>query len=427
MRQGRPLPDQVPFAPPAAVEVTAFAALSAAGVRWCRLRAAAEEPGDDVDLLVHPEDVAAAARALTAAGLRELYRWAPGGHRFFLAFDPAELRWVKLDVVDRVSFGRYGQFRGVPTEPVLRRRTAGPVPEPAPQDRFWLLLAHELLDRTPPPRRQRAELLAGLAPEPAQLDGPVAATVVGHAGPTWAGAAVEAARRRDHAALGRLGTELAAAWRRRGNRVDTYSLGQRIRWRWERTRPGTSRGLVVAVVGADGAGKTTLVRALDARLPVPTSVVPLSYRPWNGWLGRVPGRVAGPKLRSAVSGAARAAAARGRGEVVLLDRYDHPVAAAGPPLRAVDRLAGRVASLVPPDAVIALRAPAAELLARKGEHDTDILTRRQEAFVGYARTQPRHRVIDTDRRLDGVVADALAAVWDWYVGAPGPAAPRRRR
>jgi hypothetical protein len=112
-----------------------LAALDAGGVRWCLLRS-----GTDLDVLVHPDDIGLVRAALT--GFDEQRPWGRRPHRFFVSGD------TKLDVVTELAFGRRHELRTDAADEVLARRVrVGGVPLPAPADRFWALLLHELLDR----------------------------------------------------------------------------------------------------------------------------------------------------------------------------------------------------------------------------------------------------------------------------------------
>lgn len=79
-------------------------ALGVAGVRWAVLRGEVGAPDDgDLDLLVHPDDVAAFARVARASGFPHLPAWGHAHHRFHLGRGRGG--WWRLDVVDRFRFG----------------------------------------------------------------------------------------------------------------------------------------------------------------------------------------------------------------------------------------------------------------------------------------------------------------------------------
>lgn len=157
--------------PPAGVHplvAAAFAELDAADVRWALLRGSDElaDPVGDVDVLVHPDDLGRVDAALARAGLRRMGVVGHGSHRFYLRWDAATRRWLVLDVVSRVDFGRCQEFRSPLAEGYLERRRRTPAGwRLADEDEHWFLLLHLLLDkrRLAPARRPAARIAAGAA------------------------------------------------------------------------------------------------------------------------------------------------------------------------------------------------------------------------------------------------------------------------
>jgi thymidylate kinase len=213
--------------------------------------------------------------------------------------------------------------------------------------------------------------------------------------------------------------------------------------------PIRRRGPVLAILGPDGAGKGSVIAALEQQFPMPVTTVYLglgasgaTYRPARarpgsrsrGWAAVALGairrglrraaaalpdivRVSQSRLRQTLKLAGRLLPAyvqAWRGDLVLCDRHPLEHLALAPPLpRAVaafERLF--LGHIVPwPDAVVILDAPAAVLFARKREHPLERLEewrrRYREALL------PRGaRVVSTDRPLDESVTEVAAIAWE---------------
>lgn len=139
-----------------------FAALDAAGVRWCLLRGEGQlaAPEGDVDLLVDADDLDAAEDvffALDGIALpRDLHPW----HRFYLLRDASERRRLKLDVVTALVYSRALRLRSGLESACLARRSRGAVRRLDATDEFWTLVLHCALDKGAVNARRAAELEA---------------------------------------------------------------------------------------------------------------------------------------------------------------------------------------------------------------------------------------------------------------------------
>jgi thymidylate kinase len=395
----------------------AFRALDAAGVPWCLLRGRDELATEaDVDLLVSGAQRPAAEEALRGAGFLRLPSWGYGTHVFFLRRDDVRDRWVKLDVVSELSFGPAFSLRTDAEDACLaRRRSDDGVWVLAPEDAFWALLLHRLLDKRSIDQRSAARLRT-LLPH-AGGDGPLARAVAAVAPAAWPPERfVEAVGSGDLAALERDGgPALARSWSR------TERGGVRRRRGAERKARATARlatawrrpGLGVAVLGPDGAGKSTLVDGLRRSFPLPVRSIYLAPFPpgtpnrppviglglrllrlWRGWLG------------------GRAHVARGR--LVLFDRY--PLDARVAPRRSLGP-AGRlrrwiVGHAVPgPELVLVLDVPGPIVHARKGELDPVTLESERRQYHDLAARLPNVAVLDGTRDPDRVRREAIGIVW----------------
>jgi hypothetical protein len=140
----------------------ALEALERANVHWCLLRGESDlaSPEGDVDLLVARSDMPRLRHALALLGYLPLRAWGRGPHRFFVAYDEASARQVKLDVVTQLAYGRYQELRtGAAAGCLARRRYVGALALLSPDDAFWALLLHCILDREAFSAAHRVRLL----------------------------------------------------------------------------------------------------------------------------------------------------------------------------------------------------------------------------------------------------------------------------
>jgi thymidylate kinase len=408
--------------------VTAFAALGRGEVPWCLLRGERDlaRVDGDIDILISETHIGIAGALLRGAGYVELPSWGRGSHRFFLAYDGERGDWIKLDVVSRLAYGPNGETETGLAETCLGRRIEEDgVPVLAPADRFWALLLHCLLDRSDVPNRHRDSLTA-LAPF-AGGDSPLATWFGGRAPSGWTVSRVMAAVRDSNwDQVGQLGAELRSAERAR------EAIVPRRRWAGNILRRMTKlrtlllgRGISIALIGPDGAGKSTLADGLARTFHLPVRTIYMGlYGAGPG--GRVPRGLAG-RLWRQWTGFLRGGLHIARGRLVVYDRWGVDALLHG-------ERAGRRARLrrwllshaVPqPDLIILLDVAPELLAARKDEHDLQTLTAQRSAYLELARRLPQVRVVPAGADQDTVRRAVTELVWACLRDRTGGGAPAR--
>jgi len=397
-----------PVAPTASPPVRlqgVFEALDAARAQWSLLRppASLSRPEGDVDLLVEPAGLVMVRRVLREQGFVAM----PIGRSddvHAADFDASCDRFLWLHVQTELRLGG----RAVPASDVLLTVRRDPLPRPGDAWLLWILLLHGTLDKRTIAERHRPEILrlarGGLAAPPAL-------------------AAIATRRGLKTAEL----LELASAgdWERLEHRPLSGAGGpSRTARLWgaglDARRVWARRGVAVAVLGPDGAGKTTLVDGLRASLPFETRILYMGLT--GGRLPRadrlrVPGVVLAARLAILWGRWGLGLYHRLRGRVVVFDRYvlDGTVPS-GARLRPLAKLSRRLqaAACPHPDLVLLLDASGKTMHARKGEYDAETLEHWRMAYQRLRGRVKGLEMIDAERSADAVRRDALTLVWRVY-------------
>ncbi|MCU4186191.1 hypothetical protein K6U06_17630 [Acidiferrimicrobium sp. IK] len=424
----------------------AFASLDTYAVDWCLLRGEATlaDPHGDVDLLVAHRDHAALDDALASQSFLRLQRWGAGGHLLYLGYHPATDRWIELDIESDIEFGQSGSFLTNWTRPALRlpvgvgvlgrRQLRDGIWVPDPDDEFWLLLLHCVIDKASVAERHRARLgaLAGSA----SGDGPIGRAVTASSAPGWGACrmiqAVEEGRWDELVAAGQALSRRATA--AMPVRARAAALGRGIRrLAANAQRVGQGRGATVALLGPDGAGKSTLAEGLASAMPIPCRLVYMGL--WQGEgdahepvsLGKA---VIAAALRplKAWRRAATALYHQARGRTVIHDRhsYDALLPPRGPHARLKRVFFGFLArSVPPPSLVLVLDVPSDVAHGRRPDENAEHLALARRQYQELARRLPQAATIAAERSQDEMRVEALSRFWEMMVASRRPVGSRR--
>lgn len=397
-----------------------FEALDRDGIRWCLLRGEEElgAPGGDVDLLVDRADLPVMRRAIARLGFAPIPAWGYASHTFFLNYDPSYDEWLKLDVVTELAFGPgWCLPTGAERSCLQRRRRRDGLAVLADDDAFWALLLHRLLDKramTPAAAARLRELA-----DRADAGGPIARFLGEMCPPGWTPEALlDAVRDGAWEDLIEFGAILEVRWRRSAAAVVRRRTLVNGIWRQAGRflKPRHRRGLGVAVLAPDGAGKSTLVSGLSDEFYFPVRTL------YMGPYRRAERSIApGFSLASRVVGLwgrwLQGAFHRLRGRLVLFDRY--PYDSLLPARRKLPRR-GRIRRWMlarlypPPDLTIVLDAPGEVIHARKGEQSPEVLEAEREAYRALLPRLKDAVLIDAVPSADDVRRKATAVVWAAY-------------
>jgi thymidylate kinase len=405
---------------PTPLRQVALSALDEARVRWSLVHDSAG--GRDVDILVAGADLARTVAVLEAQGLLRLGGYGRTTEAFLLGLDEHTGSWVQFDLVTELAFGRHSQIRTTAASQCLaRRRRAGGAWLLAPADEFWVLLLHCLFDREAFADRH-VHRLGQLAPA-ASLDSPLVRAMPPRAN---CAALLQAARARDWPMLTAAGSALRQTWWH----ADTARFGAAYARSVVRSvarriaepplRAWRRRAANVALLGPDGAGKSTLAAGIESTFYFPVRLIYMGL-----WAKGPQGSAAATWRiirRPFVVWWRYLTALRHQatGRLVVFDRYVYD--ALLPPQAPLVWLKRPYFWLLsracpPPGLVILLDAPGEVMHARCGDRGAVELEAEREQFARVAaRTPCAVRVVrvDTDRPPQAVLAEAMGHIWRHY-------------
>jgi thymidylate kinase len=411
----------------------ALEALDTAGIRWALAsgRDSLRPGARDVDLIVDGRDRREIDRLLGEHGFVRRHVRSP--NRVYVAYDEADDSWPTLDIASHV---RLGPVVVDGSRLLSLRRHTGSLWTLGADDAFWLRVLRALALQAGVPDAAHTDLRhlahdAGSSSELARL-----ATF-------WSPRGWSAERIRGAAESGNW-TALDAACRDARPRATSPAVGfvdrlRRLGARGARQlgRALPRRGFALAVIGPDGAGKSTLVTAIVEHFGMPGRVFYMGlHAPVGDATGHVPParrrsfprrvRRQTQRLLRIARTAAHAELARRRGQLVVFDRYTydadvHWAAQLGVGARVRRWLVRHAAPR--PDLTVLLDVPAEVMWARKGEHSPAVLDARRRLYLDLARRTPGFAVVDGTRTPSEVQREVSALAWSVYAGVGGQ--PRR--
>jgi thymidylate kinase len=424
-----------------------FERLEQEQISYCLLRGYEEletvSDKDDIDLLVQEQSLERFQSVLEELDFVRLPVWGHAPHLFYVTYDEASDRWLKLDIVTHVIYGR--PIPSLSTDLAIgclgRRRRRGFAFVPAPEDELVTLLLHCLLDKGEfaPHRLRRIQELRHEIADETYLDKLL--SKVWAPNTTWSqlAALIDSANWPALLAARQVIVKRLAHGRRSQVLARRLS-GQALRKLDRVAGILQPRALTVALLAPDGGGKTTLATELVKRFFLPSRYIymgtnieastvglpttrwiqsqsrrPLNIRRLPLWLIarglRFPNNLLEQWYRYGMSYYHRA-----RGRLILFDRYvfDAPGEDRNTSLKSRVRSWLLLAIAPKPDLVVFLDAPGDVLYARKGEHSPAILEQQRQHYLGLQDQLPQMVVVDATNNADQVRRSVTSLIWQWY-------------
>ena len=400
--------------------------LDEAGLAWAvlRLTFAPARPQGDIDLLIEPAGLDRAAVALQEAGFI-LLPWTSGSSRGMLRYDSVGDTWQWLDLHDRLVFGGRRVPTGTLRHVLERRWQSGELALLDPRDEFAAILGRTLLDGRALQERHRARL-ADLISQSDTGDAADALLARWLEDATGQPGVVDRARKLVAASAWVELEELGAS--RAPSRTPAQAVGRARAAARALLRTVHGQGVrapSIALLGPDGAGKSTLAATLEERYPFATRRIYMGVGPPPGtprkpFLLAAPAAAGGLLLQWSRFLAGRYHQYRGR--LVIFDRYMEdpwlPLPAGSSMTRRIGRRVRAAISCPPADLMLVLDAPGAAMYARKGEHSAHLLEQQRQRYLRLGERVPNVFIIDgtagadaVARRAMGLIGERLADMW----------------
>lgn len=403
-------------------------------IQYCLLRGDGQQDADElpassavvpvveVDMLVAKVDKHKMQLLLKQVGFVALPNWGHTPHEFYVAYDQAQDRWLKLDVVSAAAYGR--PIRALRTDLAAgclqRRQWVEGLYVAAPEDELVMLLLHCLLDKGYIKAAHRVRLKALL--ENVQNEPLLTSLLKQYCAPI--GTSEQLAAYIEDEAWDKLLMFQHTIGRQLANRnpigVQMRRLvGPILRKANSHLLFRRPRAISVAVLAPDGAGKSTVTEGLAHTFlfPVRSIYMGLYQKQSDGGSLLLRLGLAGRIVRQWQRYAA-ALAHLARRHLVVFDRYTYDALLAAPDATSARKRWRRwlLAHCCPaPDLVLLLDAPGDVLFARKGEHSAELLETQRQQYQALRQHIPNMVVIDATQGNQEVRKAATAHIWRSYL------------
>ncbi len=376
-----------------------------------------QRPTGDIDVLVAPVDLGVFDGVLSTLGFARLGSSLMTTRRAYVAYVAEDDLWLRFDVVSRVAFGELLEFDTPTADAFLAsKRRVGALLLPTPNDAFWHLLLHYMLDREEIPERWR-DVVRDRAMS-AEAEGPLASFLDALPGDSTSHRILATVRAAEWTSLHDVFEVVREAWLRsqgptgsvrRGAHRALARLGLS---QWTAFRPGLS----VAVLGPDGAGKTTLAVGLRESLAIPTRYLYMGL--WKeGTLERLLAHAPGLNLLlmlwRLVVRSCKLNYFRWRGCIVILDRFGYDAVLVTEEATWRQRVTAALVLRLSrePDLILVLDLPGEVAFDRKGEQDVATLDEWRAAYRAMEFGRAQLVFLDATEPIDEVLRRATDSIW----------------
>jgi thymidylate kinase len=415
---------------------TLFEHLDKNGIEFIVLRDAGGDSKyarmQEVDLLVRSTQKSILDHLLTELGFIRYPAWGHEPHHFYFYFDPVQMKWIKIDAVDEIRYGRPFKDVLIPVSSYLLadRIKENGLFKPQMVDEFLTLVLHSCLDKPVIAHKHKARLLSLLR----------------HIG--------------SDDAQRRLLAERSHLYGFRSDMVDWVQAILAHRWSWIRKRARRiyfsmfrahffvnlrfalltrikrkmrpllflfqKQGVVIALVAPDGAGKSTLAKNLKMWWPWSARILYMGQNPLASTIGLPTSsylhkmyKKGTPNpwhhmvrylwfMNRCLENWLRHFMARfykSRGRVVIMDRYPFGETTFDHDQHSMKKVSRSLlnAFQTRPDLTIMLDAPAHVLFERKGEHNIEVLEKQRRRLKAFISDVPNVTIVDAQMDAESVV------------------------